>query len=327
MLKPINVVFLLFPKCHLLDLSGPAQVFYEANQLGGGQRFRVQYAAAGASARTEQGPVLAELAEPCALQLEAGDFVCIPGFDFRSFAQGELQAPIQEMQAWVWEQRRKGVVLGSICSGALALAHLGLLDQIQCTTHWKCLAFARARYPRARFLDDRLYVLDKNTCTSAGMTAGIDMALGLVEKWCSPLLAAKVAQEMVINMRRPETQDQHNTFIDYDKHFNEDVYKAQEILASQLDVRFTVSDLAKRMNRSERHLARLFKHHTGQTIQDYRNRLRLQYGEQLLLHTEMFVKEIAAACGYESPRQFIRLWNSYKQVSPEAYRRRNWMDE
>ena len=319
-MKQIKIVFLLFPKTHLLDLSGPAQVFYEANQLGG-QRFQVIFAAAGGSVCTEQGLVLANTVDPQTLALGKGDWLCVPGFDFLSFTRGELDAAIQQMTDWVYRQRKNGAYLGSICSGAFALAKMGLLDQVQCTTHWKCLHYARTHFPKAKFLDDRLYVFDREVFTSAGMTAGIDMALSLVEKWRSPLLAAKIAQEMVINVRRAETKDQKNTFLDFVNHFNEEVYRAQEILDNHLDVRFTVSDLAKMMSVSERHLARLFKHHTGQTILAYRNRLRLQLGEQLLMNSEMMVKEIAAACGYESSRQFIRLWNEHKRVSPEVFRR------
>jgi transcriptional regulator GlxA family with amidase domain len=320
-MKPIKIVFLLFPKTHLLDLAGPAQVFYEANQINGQQRFQIFFASADGSVCSEQGPGFTNMTRPDDLVLEKGDFVCVPGFDFLSFTKAELDAAIDKQKTWLWQQRKKGVYIGSICSGALALARLGLLDHVQCTTHWKCLPYAQTHFPKARFLDNRLYVFDKDIFTSAGMTAGIDMALGLVDKWSSPLLAAKVAQEMVINVRRAETKDQQNTFLDFDNHFNAEVYRAQEILANRLDVRFTVSDLAKMMNLSERHLARLFKHHTGETIQAYRNRLRLQHGEQLLLNTEMFVKEIAVACGYESSRQFIRLWKKEKGVGPEGFRR------
>lgn len=321
-MKPIKIAFLLFPKTHLLDLAGPAQVFYEANRLDGRQRFQVIFAAAGGEARTEQGPVFAQLEQPENLFLEKGDMVCVPGFDFESFTRGVLDGAIHGMRGWVTQQQRKGVSIASICSGAFALAKMGLLDHVQCTTHWKCLPYAQAHFPKARFLDNRLYVFDKGIFTSAGMTAGIDMALALVDKWCSPLLAAKIAREMVINIRRAETRDQKNTFLDFDNHFNAEVYRAQEILANRLDARFTVSDLAKMMNLSPRHLARLFKHHTGQTIQAYRDRLRLQHGEQLLLNTEMFVKEIAVACGYESSRQFIRLWKKEKGVGPEGWRGR-----
>lgn len=316
-----KIVFLLFPKTHLLDLAGPAQVFYEANQLGG-DRFQILFSAATPQLQTAQKLPFAELMNPEDIALGKGDFVCVPGFDFASFVAGELDEAIFRMQNWVAHQREKGVFIGSVCSGALVLARMGLLDGVQCTTHWKCLAHARSHFPAARFLDDKLYVFDKNISTSAGMTAGTDMALALVDRWCSPLVAARIAQEMVINIRRPETTGQRNTFLDFDRHFNAEVYRAQEILASRLDVRFTVRDLAKMMNMSERHLARLFRQHTGETIMEYRNRLRLQHGEQLLLNTEMFVKEIAAACGYESSRQFIRLWNSQKSISPEAFRQR-----
>ena len=321
LMKQIKIVFLLFPKNHLLDLAGPAQVFYEANQLGGQSRFEILFASADRAAHTAQGPVFANMTCPENLVLGKSDFLCVPGFDFLSFTKGEMDAAIKHRKNWLWQQREKGVFIGSICSGALVLAKMGLLDSVQCTTHWKCLPYAQAHFPKARWLDNRLYVFDKEMFTSAGMTAGIDMALSLVDKWCSPLLAAKVAQEMVINVRRAETKDQQNIFLDFDNHFNAEVYRAQEILSSRLDVRFTVSDLAKMMNMSERHLARLFKHHTGQTIQAYRDRLRLQHGEQLLLNTEMFVKEIAVACGYESSRQFIRVWKKEKGVGPEGFRR------
>ena len=317
-----TVVFLLFPCTHLLDLSGPAQVFYEAGQLGG-HRFRLFFASATEdTVRSEQGLLFADLVRPGDLALRKGDLVCVPGVDFQRFSQGRMDEAIEKAKPWLWRQRENGVFIGSICSGALILARMGLLDNVQCTTHWKCLAYARSHFPRAQFVDDRLYVFDKGMFTSAGMTAGVDMALALVEKWFSPLLAAKVAQEMVINVRRADTKEQKNIFLDFKNHFNPDVYRAQEMLANRLDAGFTVRDLARSMNLSARHLARLFNHHTGQTIQAYRDQLRLQHGEQLLLHTEMFVKEIAAACGFESARQFIRLWKNKKQTTPEAFRRR-----
>ncbi len=310
-----NIIFLVFPHTHLLDLSGAAQVFYEAGQLGG-QRFRVHFAAVEESVPTEQGPFLANLLKMNDLCLREADLVCVPGVDFRRFCQGELDTSIQQAKDWLWQQRAKGVFVGSVCSGALILAKMGLLDGVQCTTHWKCLAYAKAQFPEAHFLDDRLYTFDRGIFTSAGMTAGIDMALALVEKWSSPLLAAKIAQEMVINIRRADTKDQQNIFLDFQNHFNAEVYKAQELLANHLEASFTIGDLAKNLHRSSRQLARLFKRHTGQTIQAYRDQLRWQQGEQLLLHTEMSVKEIAAKCGLGSARQFARLWKNRTGMTP-----------
>jgi transcriptional regulator GlxA family with amidase domain len=314
-MEPQHIVFLLFPHSHLMDLSGAAQVFYEANAPGRG-RFRLSFASAEPCLPTEQGLHLANLTGYEHLMLGPGDMVCVPGIDFGRFCRGDLDASIEKTAAWLRRQREKGVFIASVCSGALILAQMGLLDGVRCTTHWKCLDYARAQFPRARFVDDRLYIFDRDIFTSAGMTAGIDMALSLVEKWSSPLVAARIAQEMVINVRRAETRDQRNIFLDFQNHFNADVYRAQEILANHLEASFTVKCLAKILNRSSRQLARLFRQHTGQTIQDYRDHLRLERGRQLLRNTELSVKEIAGLCGFGNTRQFARLWKKKTGRTP-----------
>lgn len=316
-MEPTNIVFLLFPKTHLLDLAGPAQVFYEANR-DGRTRFRLHFASVTESLVTEQGLQFSKLVHFDDLRLKKGDLICVPGIDFQRFCRGEMEDAIGKTDAWLHRCRREGVFIASICSGALVLARMGFLDGVQCTTHWKCFDYAKKHFPHARFMDNRLYVFDQGIFTSAGMTAGIDMALSLVEKWSNPLLAATIAQEMVINIRRADTKDQKNTFLDFKNHFNADVYRAQEILANRLDARFTIGDLSQQLNMSSRQLARLFKSHTGQTIQQYRDHLRLEQGEKLLLHTEMSVKEIAVQCGFESARQFSRLWKSKTGQPPRA---------
>ena len=315
-----KIAFFLFPKTHLLDFAGPAQVFYEANQLGG-QRFELIYAATSETVITEQQLIFTQLQLFENLRLGAGDLICVPGIDFENFQLGELDISISQAKNWMWAQKEKGVYISSICSGALALAKMGLLDRVQCTTHWKCMPYFKKQYPKAKLQENRLYCFDRGIFTSAGMTSGIDMALALVEQWSSPLLAARVAQEMVINVRRAETREQKNIFLDFKNHFNPDVYKAQEILANRLDARFNIEDLARELNMSSRHLVRLFKSHTGQTIQAYRDRLRLELGEQLLLNTERSVKEIAGACGFENARQFVRLWKRWKGCPPGKFRK------
>jgi transcriptional regulator GlxA family with amidase domain len=314
-MQPANIVFLLFPNTHLLDLSGPAQVFYEANEQGK-QLFRLHFASLNKGLVTKQGLQFANLTYMEDLQLRKGDLVCVPGIDFRHFCEGGLDDAIHHTKKWMREQYRKGISIGSICSGALVLAEMGFLNGVKCTTHWKCLPYAKEHYPKAHFAEDALYVFDKGIFTSAGMTAGIDMALALVERWSNPLLAAKVAREMVINIRRVETKSQQNTFLDFKNHFNADVYRAQEILADRLDASYTIAHLAKELNMSDRQLARLFKSHTKQTIQAYRENQRLEHGQQLLFNTELSIKEIAFQCGYESTRQFTRLWKNRRERTP-----------
>ncbi len=318
-METTQIAFILFPKVHLQDLGGPAQVFFEAAELGKG-RFKTVFASPEKMVVSAQGLSFSGLAPLERLSLKPRDLVCIPGFDYKSFTEGEMDAVIDRTGEWLREQRNKGVFIASICSGALALGRMGLLDHVECTSHWKCLSYMKNHFPKARVLENRLYVLDKGIFTSAGMTSGIDMALALVEAWRSPLLAAKVAQEMVINVRRAETKEQKNIFLDFKNHFNAEVYRAQEILANRLEAEFTISDLAREMNLSGRHLARLFKNHTGQTIQAYRDHLRLEHGEQLLRHTEMSVKEVAAACGFADPRQFSRLWTRERGCPPGVFK-------
>lgn len=319
-MKQTRIVFVLLPKVQMLDLAGAAQVFYEATELGNGN-FKLHFASVSPEVTSAQGLALSPVCRLQDLSLGSGDFVCVPGVDFNSFLAGEMDSAIAEMKPWMWAQQEKGVFIGSICSGALALGKLGMLDGVECTCHWKCLAYMRDHFPKAWVRDNRLYVFDKNIFTSAGMTAGIDMSLALVEKWRNPLLAAKVAQEMVINVRRADTKEQKNTFLDFKNHFNPEVYRAQEVLANRLDARFTIGHLAQEMNMSARHLTRLFKSHTGQTVQAYRDGLRLAHGEQLLLHTERSIKEIALECGFENRRQFMRLWKQKKGIPPGGFRK------
>lgn len=303
-----------------MDLAGPAQVFYEAAQLGR-ISLHVQYAAIQKQVETAQTLPLSPNLRLTELRLQKGDFCCIPGVDFAAFERGELDAHIRPLGSLLRQWREQGVLLGSICSGALVLAELGLLDGYASTTHWKCMDFMEQHYPKVRLKRDRLYCFDRDIYTSAGMTSGIDMSLALVERWAHPLLAAKVAQEMVINVRRPETQSQENTFLNFKNHFHPQVYQAQEILANDLRTEFTLEELSKKLHLSSRQLARLFKRYTGQTIHAYRSRLRMECGERLLLHSNQSIKEIALACGFAQSRQFIRLWKQEKGYTPREWRK------
>lgn len=314
-----TVAFILLPGVHLMDLAGPAQVFYEASQLGR-VSIRLQYASVQGQVPTAQALALAPTLTLENLHLGHGDFLCIPGVDLKRLQRGDLDQTIERLRNWLPKQQSKGVLLGSICSGALVLAKLGLLDGRACTTHWKCIEYLQQQYPAARVKPNRLYCFDEGVYTSAGMTSGIDMSLALIERWTNPLLAAKVAQEMVINVRRPETSSQENTFLNFKNHFHPLVYRAQELLSDDLRTEFTLEELSRQLHLSSRQLARLFKHHTGQTIHAYRQQIRAERAEQLLQHSDLSIKEIAQACGFAQVRQLIRLWKKVKQCTPGQWR-------
>lgn len=306
-----QIVFLLFPQTHLMDLAGPAQVFYEAVSLGS-LPLQIRFVSARESIRSEQGLLFSDLLPATSLALKKGDLICVPGIDFRSFTEGILNQDIETCGHWLIQQHRRGVSVASICSGALILGKMQLLNGVKCTTHWKCFSYAEEKFPRAQWQRNRLYVFDQNIFTSAGMSAGIDMALALVEKWSNALLSSRIAKEMVIQVRRADTHDQEHTFLDFKNHFNPEVYKAFEILSQHLETSYTISDLARELHLSVRQISRLFRMHTGKTVQAFRENLRMEKARQLFLHTQLTYKEIAALCGYQSSRQFTRIWKKYE---------------
>lgn len=246
-----TVAFLLLPGVHLMDLAGPAQVFYEAGQLG---RFpvRIHYVGMKSEVTTAQHLPVIPTTSHTELELGPDDFLCIPGTDFIRLERGELDEVITDLRTWLLPLQERGVLIGSVCTGALVLAKLGMLNGRACTTHWKCMAYLERAFPLVRLQRDRLYCFDRGVYTSAGMTSGIDMSLALVERWANPLLAAKVAKEMVINVRRSETSSQENTFLNFRNHFHPKVYQAQELLAHNLDTNYTVEDLSRELLISSR---------------------------------------------------------------------------
>src|SRR5262245_29926612 len=170
-----QVVFVVLPHAHVLDLCGPIQVFHEANGFGG--RYRIRYCAESRQVRTTQGLSLSHLERlPDAGDVGAGDLVLVPGID--SERLDELEAP----SAWLKGALDSGARVGSICSGAFALARAGLLDGRRCTTHWKVADRLQSLCPGAQVLHDRLFVRDGPVSTSPGLAPGLHVALALVRE-------------------------------------------------------------------------------------------------------------------------------------------------
>lgn len=314
-----NIIVLLFDKVHLMDLSGPIQVFYEARNLCK-VPLRIKFVTADSKVTTEQGLGLCELSPLKNIHPEPNDLICIPGVDFQSFQSRKLHPSIHKAAEWVRNAHAQGTSIATICSASLVLAEMGLLDHRKCTCHWKCLDYFRQHYPKAQLQGARIYTEDRRIFTSAGMTAGIDLALFLLEKWFGPFVAARVAQELVVSYRREGASAQESFLSHSQRHFHPDIYKIQEILLNHPEQNFTVESLAAKVNMSPRHLTRLFKAHTGKTILEYKTEIRLEYGKSLLKNDQLSIEEIAQRCGFENARQFRRVWKNTFGVSPRAFR-------
>jgi transcriptional regulator GlxA family with amidase domain len=292
-----RVIFLILPEVDILDLGGPLQVFHEANSCGAD--YELSFRSPTATTTTNQGLVLGSL-EPLG-EAVAGDLVIVTGIPVDS-----LQRLDRNVLPWLRRAHAAGARLCSICTGAFALGEAGLLDGRQCTTHWKRTEQLQQRFPRARVITNRLFVEDRAITTSAGIASGIDLALSLVERQQGPRLAAEVAREMVVYLRRDASHKQESVYLDYRAHLEPGIHRVQDVLTSHPEQRRTLQELAGLANMSERNLTRVFRQTTGISIGDYVAKLRVELARTLLADPRLTLEAIAARCGFESARQLRR---------------------
>ncbi|HMG92649.1 MAG TPA: DJ-1/PfpI family protein [Chryseolinea sp.] len=314
------VCFLLFPRVHLMDLAGPVQVFYEASKLGSAP-YKVTFCGVGKHVMSEQGLGLGELKHFEDISLKKGDFIFIPGMDFRSFTEGVFSADIKTITPWLRDNLAIGVQIASVCSGALVLAASGLLDRKKCTSHWKCIDYMTQHFPMANVQTDTLYVQDGNIFSSAGMTSGIDMALSILEAQHGPVLPAKVAREIVVYMRRNNMDHQQTIYLDYRTHFNPSVHKVQDYIISNPAKNPGLEELAAIGNTSVRTLTRSFKSATGHTIIEFKNAVKVELARTLIHNKSYTMEKISSLCGFQSVRHLRRIWGRQVGMSLTAFRR------
>lgn len=314
-----TICFVLLPSCHLMDLAGPAQVFYEASQLGTDE-YNVVFAATEKQVSTEQNLLVAQLANLHSVVLHPGDFIFVPGIHFKAFVNGELDREIRKLTPWLARQASRGIAVASVCSGSLVLAEAGLLDGRKCTSHWKCIDYMKKRYPKAIVEINKLYVADGNIFTSAGMTSGIDMALSILELIHGPILPSRVAREMVVYIRRNDDDPQEAVYLDYRTHFNPGIHKVQDYIISNPRENPGLEELAALGNTSVRNLTRMFRKATGHSIIDYKNVTKLNLAETLVGNPQFTIERIAKECGFTSARHLRRIWKTYKGGTLSDYR-------
>jgi transcriptional regulator GlxA family with amidase domain len=200
------------------------------------------------------------------------------------------------------------------------LAESRMLQNKICTTHWKCIDYLKKNYANIKVVNDQLYVKDGNMYTSAGMTSGIDMALFIVEENFGPIITAKVAREMVVFLRRSGGQSQGSIYLDFRTHIHPAIHMVQDYIIQHPTAKNSIEDLAEMANMSERNLTRLFRKHTGISINDYKTKCRLEHAETLLKHPGYTIDYIASQCGFQDGRQLRRMWKEHYGKSPSAYK-------
>ena len=296
-----RVFFALFPGCEVMDVAGPLQALHEAATFGA--RYETAYCAATPSVVTAQGLELTGL-RPFP-DVGPGDRVVVPGYTVSQ------TRPRAALVSCLRRAHEAGAEVCSVCTGAFAMGEAGLLDGRRCTTHWRRVQELQARFPRARVLGERLFVQDGRVVSSAGIAAGVDMALALLERDGGPVLASAVAREMVVYMRRDGAQGQESVYLDFQTHLSPGVHAVQQHLIANPAARDTLADLARLAGTSERNLSRVFRRATGISIQDYRDRLRVEHARTLLRNPTLTVDAVASACGFANARQLRRLWATH----------------
>ena len=295
---PSRVLVVVLPDVHALDFAGPVQTVYEANGFGAG--YDLRFVSEFDEVRTAQGfsiGRLQPLPEPA-----ASDWIVVAGTD--SATVDDISVPVD----WLRRAAQKGARLSSVCSGAIALGRAGLLDGKQCTTHWKMLDRLRDACNKAEVLDNRLYVCDGNIVTSAGEASGIDMALYLVEQDHGPKLAARVAREMVVYVRRAGEATQRSIYLEHREHIHPSVHRVQDWIMSHPDRRATIDELARVAALSPRHLTRVFRESTGVTLKAFAHKVKLEVAKQLTQNPTLTIEDIATRCGFSDARQLRRIW-------------------
>jgi transcriptional regulator GlxA family with amidase domain len=316
---PRRVLILVFPGVELLDVAGPSSAFDVAQRLIGGPGYRVEIAGA------RRGPV------PTASGLEIvahTSFARVRGpFDTLIVAGGLLstldQAGVARALApSLARLARDARRICGVCTGAFALAEAGLLDGRRAVTHWAaCEALARRR-PSCRVEPDAIYVKDGPIWTSAGVTAGIDLALALIEEDLGAGVALDVARWLVMYLRRPGGQSQYSAPLAAQRAERDEIAALARWMADNLRADLSLPALAERTHTSVRHFSRLFQAQVGRTPAAFALELRLEAARRALELTGRSVKEIAHAAGFRSLASMHRAFQRSLGITPLAYRER-----
>lgn len=318
-----RVVFLVFPRFQLLDLTGPLEVFAQADSL-----FSAELSA---DRRRYQTEVVALTSEPvtasdglavvphrtlaAAAELPIDTLVVVGGGGVRPASQDPVYV------GWVQAAAGRARRVTSVCSGAFLLAAAGLLDGRRAVTHWNSCDELSARYPAVRVEPDPIFIRDDPIWTSAGVTAGVDLALALVEEDHGAAVARRIAKQLVVFVQRTGGQAQFSTQLAAQRPGRDALRETQTWIADHLDDDLSLPALARRAALSERHFSRVFRAETGMTVAAYVEAARIEAARRLLESTHDGLDRIARTCGFGTVETMHRTFNRTIRVTPGEYRR------
>lgn len=308
-----RVAILVYDGVKLLDVAGPADAFAEANKLGADYRIALT-STTGTDVASSTGIRIA-VEGGVASEPDPGTFL-VPGGDLypRTAVTRDLVEAVRDLAA-------RADRVASVCSGAFILGAAGLLDGKRATTHWKIAGELAARHPKTRVEPDAIYVRDGTTYTSAGVTAGIDLALALIEEDHGPEVSREVARSLVVYLQRAGGQSQFSAPLQGPPPRSPALRTIVDLVTADPAGRHSLTELAGHLHISPRHLTRLFREELDTTPARYVESIRFDIAKSLLDqgYTATQAASLAGFPGYESLR---RVFARELSISPAAYQRR-----
>lgn len=309
-----HIVFLAFDGVRQLDVTGPLEVFATARDLGAAYRWSV-CSADGRDVRTPSGRLAVD-ARADAARLGPVDTVVVPGSG--DLPRGPIPPGLLEPLAELAPYARR---VASVCTGAFALAEAGLLDGRRATTHWRHAAALAGRHPAVTVEADAIHVRDGRVLTSAGVTAGIDLALALVEEDAGADLAREVARDLVVFMQRPGGQSQFSASLRAPVPHHDALRAVLDAISADPAGDHSVPAMAARSGVSARHLTRLFRDRLDESPAGYVEAVRVEAAQALLADGET-VTAAALRSGFGGDESMRRAFWRRLGVTPSAYRAR-----
>ncbi len=310
------MVVLAVPPVDEFDLVCPIQVFGAANRLAGKPIYTVEIATNGKDLQVRgEGGLLSFLARTNykGLREDFDSLLLVCGLGTRNARDRALFAWLRRVAPMVHR-------MGSVCVGSFLFAEAGLLSGRRATSHWRFSKELARRYPHVIVESESLWVKDENIYTSAGISAGIDLALAWVEEDCGAAIAQEVARELVLFLRRSGGQKQLSVSLSAQASEMRAIHELQVWIAENLRKKLSVQGLADRTAMSVRNFERVFTREVGRTPSQYVLQARVEAVRQQLERTDRGLKQIAVACGFGSADAMRRSFSRFVGVTPNQYR-------
>lgn len=311
-----SILFALVPDFILLDVAESAEAFRVAEKQVPGT-YDLQYIG-GASTLTSGTGMQITGIKPLPAQVPDDSIIVIPGLVGGTV---NVQLPaVRELIQWLSGALRNDTTLMCVCAGSVIAAHAGLLKGVQCTTHHAHLDELASVERQAIVQSNRIFVEDGRICSSAGATAGLDLALHLIGKRLGHRVASHVARTLVIYMRRSGGDAALSPWVMHRNHLHPAVHRVQDAITKNPALDWSSARLAAVACTSARNLTRLFAEHAGCSPLDYVQRLRVAVARELVTQSDLDLERVAQRAGFTSAHQMRRVWRRWEPQSPAAHR-------